>query len=545
VRRLLLQLRTRARAGTRVRAGSRPRSRGQVLAITGLFMAVLLGFTALAVDYGTYLLARRHYQNVADAAAIAGSAYMSRPMTAAKQDQARLAAWTSLQTQLNFSDPMPASAATLAGGVAVSGGWTVWIATPPTAAGAAYRGDPNVSGSSSVWVQVEKENPSFLARYFGVGGRNIDGWATAGNQPTRWAVLALCTQAGPCPANVESIVIAGTNTQLRVVDGDMGSNWGFRINSNAANRLQLPPDSRAYIAELVPSYCGPSTFLCYPNPNISDGSGTAKQVQTLPAMIDDPAYPLPAWIDDTVSAVPWRGDPTNHDVTVPNGTGTITNATGTNVGCAGGFMRIGPGRYRDLTVRANSCVILDPTFGLTPGQQPGIYVVTRDFDIGNDSFVIGDGVTIFWTDTAADFNPGGGIVINTGNASQAGIPAGEEKYGAWTSGGIATWTAADLASATNWTTPPTADPGLAFYVRAGAGTTSIFNMSGTSPLMFRGILYGPKDNVGVSGSGAQAAVGQIIGWTVTYNGNTTITQLFDGPAEALSLLLEPRTGQPD
>ena len=540
--RWLRGLRARARVPSRARV--RELSQGQVLAITGLFMAVLLGFTALAVDYGTYLLARRHYQNVADAAAIAGSAYMSRPMTAAKQDQARLAAWTSLQGQLNFPDAMPSSAVTLANGVAVTGGWTVWIATPPSAAGAAYRGDSIISGSGSVWVQVQKENPSFLASYFGVGSRNIDGWATAGNQPTRWAVLALCTRAGPCPASVESIVLAGTNTQLRVIDGDMGSNWGFRINSNAPERLQLPDDSRAYIAEIVPSYCGASTFLCYPNPNVSDGSGTAKPVQTVPALIEDPAYPLPPWIDDTVTAVPWRGDADN-DVVVPNGTGTVTSATGTNVGCAGGFTRIGPGRYRDITIRANSCVILAPTFGLTPGQQPGIYVVTRDFDIGNNSFAIGDGVTFFWTDTAADFNPSGGIVINNGNAGIAGIPAGEAKYGAWTSKGVSTWSAADLASATTWLTPATTYPGLAFYIRPGASPTTIFNMSGTSPLMFKGILYGPMDNVGVSGSGSQAAVGQIIGWTVTYNGNTVITQQFEGPAEALSILLEPRTGQPD
>ena len=509
-------------------------------------MAVLLGFTALAVDYGTYLLARRHYQNVADAAAIAGSTYMSRPITAAKQNQARTAAWTSLQTQLNFTDAEP-SAAQLLGGYVVSNGWTVWIATPPTAAGANYRGDANISGSSSVWVQVQKPNPSFLASYFGVGGRNIDGWATAGNQPSRWAVLALCTSAGPCPANVESIVLAGTNTTLRIIDGDMGSNWGFRINGNGPNRLQLPGDSRAYIAELVPAYCGASTFLCYPNPNVSDGSGTAKLVQTLPAIVADPAYAVPTWIDETTGltpAVPWRGD-ASHDVIVPNGTGTVTNPAGTNVGCAGGFTRIGPGRYRDLDIRANSCVILDPTLGLTNGQRPGIYVITRNFDIGNGSFVIGDGVTIFWTNTANDFNPGGGIVINNGNASQAGIPAGDAKFGAWTSKGLTTWTVADLAGTTTWTTPPTTDPGIAFFVRAGASTTTTFNMSGTSPLMFKGILYGPKDNVGVSGSGSQAAVGQIIGWTVTYNGNTTITQQFDGPAEAVSLLLEPRTGQPD
>ena len=90
-------------------------SRGQVLAITGLFLAVLIGFTALAVDYGTYLLARRNYLNVADAAVIAGSAYMSRPISNAKRDQARVAAWESLKAQLNLSDAMPTTAQLNAG----------------------------------------------------------------------------------------------------------------------------------------------------------------------------------------------------------------------------------------------------------------------------------------------------------------------------------------------------------------------------------------------------------------------------------------------
>ena len=522
-------------------------SRGQVLAITGLFLAVLIGFTALAIDYGTYLLARRSYQNVADAAAIAGSIYMQRPIDATKRTNARTAAWESLKAALNIPDAMPTSAQ-LNAGVAVTGGYTVWISTPPTDAGSNYRGDSNISGGASVFVQVLRDNPSFLARFFGITGKTIDGWATAGNQPSRWAVLALCTPAGPCPANVESIVLAGTNTTLTVVDGDMGSNWGFRINGNGPDRLRLPGDSKAYIEPLVPGYCGPSTFLCYPNPNVSNGAGTAKLVQTLPSLVADPAYPLPAWIDDTggaTPAVPWRGN-ANHDVTIPNGSGTVQNAASTSVNCTAASPRIGPGRYRDLDIRANSCVILDPKLMLTNGQRPGIFVITRNFNIGNSTFVIGDGVSIFWTSGAGAFNPSGGIVINNGNAGIPGLPAGEEKQGAWTSKGVATWTAANAAGNTSWVTPPTPDVGIAFYVRPpGSGTTTIFNMSGQTPLIFRGILYGPKDNVGIAGAGNQAAVGQIVGWTVTYNGNSTITQTFDGPADAFSFLLEPRTGQPD
>lgn len=504
-------------------------------------MIVLLGFTALAVDYGTYLLARREYQNVADAGAIAGSAYLTRPIDSTKQGDAREAAWDSVKTKLGLGVAMPTKTELQNG--FTTGGWTIWIATPPTDAGSNYLGNSSITGQTAVYVRVEKDNPAFLARIFGINGRTIRGWATAGVQPTRFAVIALCGRNGACPSTVESLALSGTNTVLRVIDGDVGGNWGLKVNSNAADRLQLPGDSQAY---LVDTTCGASRYLCYPNPNVSDGSGTSKQVRVLPAPVEDPNYPEPSWVNDSVTAVPWRGD-ANYDVTIANGSGTVQNPTGQNVGCSPASPRIGPGRYRDLDIRANSCVILDPTLGLTSGQHPGVFVITRNFNIGNDSFVIGDGVTVFFMNNANPFNPAGGIVINNGNAGLAAVPAGSEKYGAWTTLGNATWTTSDGISPPTWVAPSARERGIAFYVRRASGSshTALFNMSGTSPLMFQGILYGPTDNVNVSGSGSQAAVGQIIGWTVSYNGNTTITQMFDGPDDVRTYLLEPRTGQPD
>lgn len=522
--------------------------RGQILAVFALFLIVLLGFTALAVDYGTYLVARRDYQNAADAGAIAGAAYMVRPLTNAKHGDAVAAAWEAVKSKLGLTSTP--NETQLNGGW-VDGEWTVWVASPASDAGGNYLGDSSITGNASVYVRIERTNPAFLSRIFGINGRVIRGWATAGNLPSRWAVLGLCPRNGDCPSSTESVALSGTNTLLRVVDGDLGSNWGLKINSNANDRLQLPDDSQAYLEDVT---CGPSRYLCYPAANVSDGAGTGKRVRVLPDLVVDPNYPEPTWIDDLVTAVPWRGD-ANHDVTIPNGSGTVQNSTGTNVGCNPASPRIGPGRYRDLDIRANSCVILDPLYNqaapgtpLPAGQHPGVFVITRNFNIGNASFVVGDGVTIFWLSNANAFNPGGGIVINAGNAGIAGIPAGERKYGAWTTLGNATWTTADGTTTPTWITPASSrERGIAFYVRKRTNGThsTIFNMSGTSPLMFQGILYGATDNVNVSGAGSQAAVGQIIGWTVGYNGNTTITQLFDGPDDARAYLLEPRTGQTD
>src|SRR6266568_4889820 len=48
------------------------RERGQTLLIFVLALTVLLGFTALAIDMGLFFENRRHLQNTADAAALAG-----------------------------------------------------------------------------------------------------------------------------------------------------------------------------------------------------------------------------------------------------------------------------------------------------------------------------------------------------------------------------------------------------------------------------------------------------------------------------------------
>ena len=71
----------------------RRQSKGQVLALFALFLVVLIGATAVTVDYGTWLKSRRDYQNFADAAVLAGGGFLSRPLDSTKQEHARHAAW--------------------------------------------------------------------------------------------------------------------------------------------------------------------------------------------------------------------------------------------------------------------------------------------------------------------------------------------------------------------------------------------------------------------------------------------------------------------
>ncbi|HET8943213.1 MAG TPA: pilus assembly protein TadG-related protein, partial [Dehalococcoidia bacterium] len=54
----------------------RGRESGQTLVVAALVMAVVMGFTALAIDVGLFLEERRDNQNDADAMALAGVQYL-------------------------------------------------------------------------------------------------------------------------------------------------------------------------------------------------------------------------------------------------------------------------------------------------------------------------------------------------------------------------------------------------------------------------------------------------------------------------------------
>jgi len=68
------------------------RQQGQTLLIFVLALTVLLGFTAMAIDVGLFFEDRRHVQNTADAAALAGVAELPGNPAAAKSRAAQWAA---------------------------------------------------------------------------------------------------------------------------------------------------------------------------------------------------------------------------------------------------------------------------------------------------------------------------------------------------------------------------------------------------------------------------------------------------------------------
>lgn len=566
------------------------RSDGQVLVLFALFLVVLIGATAIAVDYGTWLKVRRDYQNVTDAAVLAGGGFLSRPIDPTKRVLARRAAWDSLNSQLGLGltnlDALAASD-TPAGSPQVSGGYRIWVSTPPIGSlsggvgvtAAKYPGIFRGSADRYLFAWIEKDNPSFFSHVFGQGDRTVSAWSTAGVFAGQFAVITLRQNGQNGPANATDITLAGTNTVLRVANGDVGGNWGMKLNSGS--NLYLTGDSDAYLVDYLS--CGNS---CWSANQVSDGSGTFKTPLQLPNIIDDPSYPLPSIISTTSpyasTAVPKAsgtevGPPAN-----AYGNITISKGTISGTGCSNNGPHLGPGWYNNINVQNNACVVLDPThyyddpndanndgnYGPHPlpqSQQAGIFYVTGQLNVANGALVVGDGVTIVLLKTSnqpsmfvsgSSGGGGGAIDINTGATDGTkGYGVGEPvrtKAGFQTDGSYS-YSFNSVTGAWEYTADNSdkSKVGVAVYVikpeqygvtTPDANTTQIQIQAGAA-LSWQGVLYAPRDNISLSGQPLHDAIGQFICWTVTIDGGATVTQIYDGPGEAAPRLVEPRLGQ--
>ena len=141
---------------------------------------------------GVYLLTRWLWGRP-DAAVLAGSVHLVRPITSAKQAEARKAAWTPMEAQLGLTldevslsqSDTPVSATRYTD---LATGFHIWVSTPPLGPATPYTGA--YAGSNRVlFAWVEKDNPSFFSRILGIGDQKVSAWATSGTSPSKtcWA----------------------------------------------------------------------------------------------------------------------------------------------------------------------------------------------------------------------------------------------------------------------------------------------------------------------------------------------------------------------
>lgn len=571
-----------------------PDERGQVLVLFAAGLVVFLGFAALTIDVGSLYVARRDYQNAADAAALAGAAYLTRPLAdpcadipgaGPKDICARTASWNYLNDQLNLGlsagqISTRAASNTPAAGSTVSVGsgadYTIWVSTPPNGAGAAAAVSTVAAEKSVMFVRVDRNRDVFFGKLFVPQGFTVSAWATAGVFPNRWAVITLRRGRGgsdidPGDISAKDIKISG-GSQLTVRGGDVGGNYGMRLDGSSSTHLYLDSSSgddvNAYLIDYVS--CGAS---CWGATQVTDGSGVPKVVKKLPSFVQDPNYvapPIPGtyWPNGLVDNPAGTPDIPNGDTDATPYAGAAPNITinagsVSGGGCAPNGPRLGPGTYRDITVTNNSCLVLDPTWryddpeagtagGRTPvpaTQAPGIYYITGQLDIRNNALVVGDGVTIIFRPdgTNNQFSPNGVLDLNRGMAN--GTP---QKLGAWTTKGASPY----LFSGGSWSyqagqesNPQVYGVGVALYVlkptQYSASATDTDNTdvvkitSSGAGIAWSGVTYAARDNVTISGQPYHDGIGQLVSWTVTFTGGVPILQVYDGPGDGFPYLIEP------
>ena len=547
----------------------RDREAGQALVIFAIFLLVLLGTTAVAVDYGSWLKVRRDYQNVVDAAVLAGSVHLVRPITAARQADAREAAWSSIETALGLTlDETALGASNTAVGTPVtSGPWRMWVSTPPLGGPGAYGG--NYGGNSRVlFAWVERNSEAFFSRVFGMGDPTVSAWATSGTFPNRFAVITLRKNGDPTNGNPTDIDVNG-GTELHVHDGDVGGNWGMSVNGVTSAIVMHSASGNSYGVFLTENT--PTGGNGWTAGQVRTSSGTPVPVQ-FHAEVTDPMYPAPCSGSLTFSSNPITA------ACLEDRTAVFTNSHRTTTARTGDSCALDPleavgpandrlptGRYDNIQIDTGECLVFDPTFDQKTGRQNGIVYITGTLDVNNGGLVLGDGVTLVFARGAdLNMNAGASISLNSGNTTNnplGAVACGGNATGSLNNCRFAGWTARGGGGGTySWgggistTYAPPADPferGIATYVcktasdcdSGGSASTNILQLNSASGIDYRGMIYAPYDNVKIAGQPTHDDIGQLVGWTVMFTGGSAINQTFDGPDSGTPQLLEPRLGQ--
>jgi len=664
----------------------RPAERGQALVLFVLFLLVLLGVSALGIDYANWLLTDRRLQNVADHVALAGASAFDRRDPAAvftcasnpaKCGNAREQAWTAFSQELDLGLSKAQVVCLADAGNTPAVGWestddascsgnvefhhTLWVSTPPPA-NASYTGlggrYPRMYGI--VFARVDEPTRSFLGGALGIVPGDRTGWATAGSLPADFALEVFCRnniapQTGVC-VNSAGLTIDGQGG-IRLLRGDIGINESLRVTANTGSGVILKSGN----VYLVNGVCHPSTWNCaqvpantggianddpnadpnvavglsalpmaplpvpkYANP-LGDGTSTSITAVSNPtclgASASVPCVPIRPYLANG-SRDPAPGDWTCGGVAATDqycGVPTVLSPGVVRCDAAAGDPdltppMIPPGYYRQIILGNSQCAILDPTAehsgGLYPYQRAGVYRFgdpdtnqnnRKKIVLGNDSYLIGDGVTLVFN---SDWpSPGGnqGIVLGSPSALvlntmrvpgsvpctfdsestsvNMSSPLSPLPYSAV----CAAWSVDPSDSAVHpgapaWPactgTPPCtvdrsaydphvpSDPaaslwrGITFYFiprnNAWPPPTVLnrFEMPGSGGnggpgIAFRGVMYAPYDDVKITGGNGFDTVGQVLAWSAKFNGGSAYIDL-DYPYDyqgTTPSLLEPTIGQ--
>ena len=550
--------------------------RGQVLPLVALFMIVLVGFAALAIDVSGALSARRFYRSAADGAALAGAQDLQQPgsraVGAADRIRARTDAMSSLKTELGISGVMPAACATTADADIVDNvtdgnpsndcilpGTTYHVSIKA----GSYAGQPSPIACQECdparAVQVGLRNDSYgltFARVLGQTKWSVGVTSVAG---LTWSKSYTIVTLRPpsrlgSTYDVKDIKLDG-GTHVTVSKGDVATNADMDF-SGIGSSLTMDPGFNMYFAD----WTGPSQNWPAPPTGVKIFQYVQDANYQYPAMrgsrgssscSSGPSNCAPTFTDARTSTCSATPSPTTPCTMPSNDTACDTEfqylktsaytfmatQNAANVFC------YKPGTYdpqspsKSLSVGPADVVILlpgayyfkSPNGALNVGGRliGGYRPSTAGVALMFDECGSGSPNCVFSGNSALT------IALNSGN-----------KYPPGTAGASAT-AAIDWNNQLVQTSGPQGptpaillsllvnkDPDCVVPAYPGrepdpcnASNNKTLNLAGGGSLDVEGVQYAPTDNIQINGGATGTGhVGQIWAWTLFYSGGTQINQ---------------------
>jgi Flp pilus assembly protein TadG len=468
---------------------------GQAVVLVAIAVLALTAILALALDGGSIYLDKRQLQNAADSAALAGAERLMAvsPSYASMHDQAvgnllqNLPGTTRAGTICSSSCPIQKTIGPPGG----NGVGTLDL-------GAGYHVELTAPTSYTYQVTIWHTHNVVVAPIHGFQPIiTLAARATAQNANLPYAVVLL--QDKPQYATYSNFNINGTPGGI-TIQGPGGSNPYDRggIFSNASI---APGNGSPSI-----SFVGAAGDLWAVNESATDGPALNQpgrvvgyQVETagnLPlsaSHLDFPNYPEP-----TPPAVTYNGS------TVANGPPTI----------------LCPGQYTNqIMVQNGATALLYP--GVYQVQANGVTVQgTLRTLVSSDLPVSCPG---FPTLNTWGFDPG--VILEITPANVSGTTTCNKHIFSAT------------ATSTITLTPSPKYFNISLYIETIPGWqttcttaplgTNVVRFAGGACYSIGGAIYGPADNMVLTGSGCGTGVGQIVAWTLLINGNGNVNETFN------------------
>jgi hypothetical protein len=484
----------------------RQQQSGQVLVLFAGGMVGLLALLALALDLSSVYSLQRMERSTADAAALAGAQDLktpgSRAVGSADYVRARSDALNNLASKLGASSAPSCSTAADIVNCSIPGTpYQVSIKTPSPSA-------LDVEPSRAVMVTVRQADvPLTIAHLFGQHDWNVAQTSVAGiGFNGQYSVITLRPPASGRTGNTGDITINGTGSAVNSIGGDIGMNTGATLNGNLAT-VDVPD---GYYVR----YYGATTDESTP-----PGPDAYKQLR---ALIPDPKYPIPARTGALTGGTDGSATCTAAKATVVvNGYLTAADAAGA--------VCYKPGVYSSQLKTKNSDIFL---------LEPGVYFF--DGGIVNQGILIGGydanapGVALVIPQSQGFKMTGGGgsanvIALNRGSAYDLRV-GGQEATAATTVAGVRVQTNTTPTMLMSVIVP--GDPLCTVTVPAPSCTGNAIDWSGSGSATITaiaGVTYAPSDNIAVAGnSDPKGYIGQLVAWTITYSGGSTLNQHYPG-----------------